>query len=123
MKPAAWITMAVAAMVAAVAWRFAGRSKLVLAIAVVATTLVVFGLAFAVGGWGGCSDRGDCGPVGGTLRAILGIETVLLPLLILFVGARALWRRVMPERAPREPRPRVQTDAKRMRLRDVALGT
>jgi hypothetical protein len=122
MKPAAWIVVAVAAMVASVAWRFARRSKLAMAIAVVATSLVVFGLVFAAGGWGGCHDRGDCGPVGGPLRVILSLETLLLPVLILFAGARALWRRVAPERKPRGKRPRVRGDAARMRPRDVALG-
>jgi hypothetical protein len=122
MKPAAWIVVAIAAMVASVAWRLARRSKLALAIAVVATSLVAFGLAFAAGGWGGCSDRGDCGPVGGTLRVILGIETLLLPVLILFAGVRALWRRVRPQREPKEKRPRVRADAARMRPRDLALG-
>jgi hypothetical protein len=122
MKPAAWIVVAVAAMTASVAWRFARRSKLAMAIAVVATSLAAFGLVFAAGGWGGCKDRGDCGPVGGTLRAILGIETLLLPLLVLAAGVRALWRRVRPEREPRTQRPHVRTDAPRMRVRDIALA-
>jgi len=122
MKPAAWAVVALAAMTAAVAWRFARRSKLALAIALVGTTLAGCGLAFAAGGWGGCSQRGDCGAVGGTLRTILVIETLLLPVLILLAGARALWRRVMPERKPRDERPRARGDGARMRLRDVALG-
>lgn len=122
MKPSAWAVIAVAAMVAAVAWRFARRSKVALAIALVATTLAGCGLAFAAGGWGGCSGRGDCGSVGGTLRTILIVETLLLPLLLLFAGARALWRRIVPEREPRGSRPHVRGDAQRMRLRDVGLA-
>jgi hypothetical protein len=121
MKPAAWIVVAVAAMVAAVAWRFARRSKLALAIAVLATSLVAFGLAFAAGGWGGCTDRGDCGPVGGTLHVVLGIEILLLPVLVLAAGALALWRHFVPERAPRGDRPGARADAARMRPRDIAL--
>jgi len=122
MKPAAWITIAVAAMVAAVAWRFARRSKLALAIAVVGTSLAVLGLAYAAGGWGGCTHRGDCGPVGGRLRVILVIETLLLPLLILAAGARWLWRRFVPEREPKEGRPHARGDAARMRPRDIGLA-
>jgi hypothetical protein len=117
MKPAAWIVVAVAAMIASVAWRFARRSKLALAIAVVGTSLAAFGLAFAAGGWGGCHDRGDCGPVGGTLRTILSLETLLLPLLLLAAAVRALWRRFVPKRKPREKRSRT-----RMRPRDIALA-
>jgi hypothetical protein len=122
MKPAGWAVVAVAAMIAAVAWRFARRSKLALAIALLGTTLAGCGLAFAAGGWSGCSDRGDCGPVGGTLRAILIVETLLLPLLLVSAGARALWRRFVPAREPRERRPRARGDARRMRLRDVGLA-
>ena len=122
MKPAAWAVVALAAVVAAVAWRFARRSKLALAIALVGTTLVGCGLAFAAGGWSGCSHRGDCGPVGGMLRTVLGIETLLLPLLVLVAGARALWRRVVPEREPRGRRPHARGDAARMRPRDVAMA-
>ena len=120
MKPAAWIVVAVAAMVAAVAWRFARRSKLALAIAVVSTSLAAFGLAFAAGGWGGCKARGDCGPVGGTLRTVLGIETLLLPVLLVAAGVLALWRRFVPKRRPRgEGRDGRRA---RMRPRDVGLA-
>lgn len=119
MKPAAWIVVAVAAMVAAVAWRFARRSKLALAIAVVSTSLAAFGLTFAIGGWGGCKARGDCGQIGGTLRTVLGIETLLLPVLLLIAGARALWRRFVPKREPREKRSRA---GRRMRPRDIGLA-
>jgi hypothetical protein len=122
MKPAAWITVAVAAMVASVAWRFARRSKLALAIAVVATSLAVLGLTYAAAGWGGCTHRGDCGSVGGTLRVILGIETLLLPVLLLAAGVRWLWRRFVPEREPKGDRPHTRGDAPRMRPRDIGLA-
>jgi hypothetical protein len=90
MKPGAWAVVGLAALVAAVGWRFARGSKLLLAMALVASTLAGLGLAFGALGYGGCAQPGDCGTVGGTLRTILVVETVLLPVLILCVLVRAL---------------------------------
>jgi hypothetical protein len=121
MKPGAWAVVGLAALVAAVGWRFARGSKLLLAMALVASTLAGLGLAFGALGYGGCAQRGDCGTVGGTLRTILVVETVLLPVLILCVLVRALWRRLVPRRI-RPSRPRARGDAPRMRSRDIALA-
>jgi hypothetical protein len=121
MKPQAWVVIALATLLAPVAWRFARRSKLGLAIAVVATTVAGLGLTFGAIGYGGCAQRGDCGIVGGALRTVLVVVIMLLATLLLFALARALWRRLMPRRRlPR--RPPAWSDAPRMRRRDIALA-
>src|SRR4051794_1446710 len=112
MKPQAWAVIAFAALAAPVAWRFARRSRLALAIALVATTVAGLGLTFGALGYGGCAQREDCGTVGGALRTVLIVAIVLLAALVLFTLARALWRRLV--RAP--------GDAPRMRRRDIALA-
>jgi hypothetical protein len=116
MKPRAWAIIALAAIVGPVAWRFARRSRLALAIAVVATTVAGLGVAFGALGYGGCAQRGDCGSVGGALRTVLTLAILLLAALLLFALASVLWRRLVPRRA----RPR--GDAPRMRRRDIALA-
>jgi hypothetical protein len=116
MKPQAWAVIALAAIVGPVAWRFARRSRLALAIALVATTVAGLGVAFGAFGYGGCAQRGDCGTVGGALRAVLAVAILALAALLLFALARALWRRLVPRRA------RAQGDAPRMRRRDIALA-
>src|SRR4051794_9922930 len=121
MKPQAWVVIALAALVGPMAWRFARRSKLALAIALMATTVAGLGLAFGALGYGGCAQRGDCGTLGGALRAVLIVAVVLLPVLLLLALARALWRRPVPRRA-RSSRPRARADAPRMRRRDIALA-
>jgi hypothetical protein len=121
MKPQAWAVIAFAALAAPVAWRFARRSRLALAIALVATTVAGLGLAFGALGYGGCAQRGDCGTVGGALRTVLTVAIMLLAALLLFALARALWRRLVPRRA-RSGRPRARADAPRMRRRDIALA-
>src|SRR5215203_2350439 len=117
MGPVAWAILAAAAVVAAVAWRFARRSRPALAVAVCATSLAGIGLLFAALGYGGCSDRGDCGPFGGALRTILVLATLLLPVLVVVALVRAAWRRRHPAAPPNRRR--------RMRWRDIgflALG-
>jgi hypothetical protein len=121
MKPQAWVVIALAALVGPVAWRSARRSKLALAIALVATTVAGLGLAFAALGYGGCAQRGDCGIVGGALRTVLTVAIMLLASLLVFALARVLWRRLVPRPAP-SGRPRAQADAPRMRRRDIALA-
>src|SRR3954451_15432760 len=121
MKPQAWVVIALAALVGPVAWRFARRSKLALAIALMATTVAGLGLAFGGLGYGGCAPRGDCGIVGGTLRTVLVVAIMLLASLLLFALARLLWRRLVPRRA-RSGRPRARADGPRMRRRDIALA-
>src|SRR3954463_8188320 len=121
MKPQAWVVIALAALVGPVAWRSARRSKLALAIALVATTVAGLGLAFAALGYGGCAQRGDCGIVGGALRTVLTVAIMLLAPLLLFALARVLWRRLLP-RGARSGRPRARADAPRMRRRDIVLA-
>jgi hypothetical protein len=116
MKPQAWAVIALAAIVGPVAWRFARRSRLALAIALVATTVAGLGVAFGAFGYGGCAQRGDCGTVGGALRTVLTVAILALAALLLFAPARALWRRLVPRRA------RARGDAPRMRRRDIALA-
>jgi hypothetical protein len=116
MKPQAWAVIALAAVVGPVAWRFARRSRLALAIALVATTVAGLGVAFGALGYGGCAHRGDCGTVGGALRTVLIVAIMALAALLLFALARALWRRLAPRRAL------ARGDAPRMRRRDIALA-
>src|SRR3954470_8431932 len=116
MKPQAWAVIALAAIVGPVAWRFARRSRLALAIALVATTVAGLGVAFGAFGYGGCAQRGDCGTVGGALRTVLTVAIMALAALLLFALARALWRRLVPHRAL------ARGDAPRMRRRDIALA-
>src|SRR3954447_10798168 len=116
MKPQAWVLIALAAIVGPVAWRFARRSRLALAIAVAATTVAALGVAFGALGYGGCARRGDCGTVGGALRAVLIVAIMALAALLLFAPARALWRRLVPRRA------HARGDTPRMRRRDIALA-
>src|SRR5215210_5439452 len=84
-----WL-IALAALVGPLAWRFARRSKLALAIALMATTVAGLGLAFGALGYGGCGQRGDCETVGGALRTVLTVAIMLLALLLLFALARVL---------------------------------
>src|SRR3954464_10449786 len=98
MKPQAWVGIALGALVGPVAWRFARRSRLALAIALVATTVAGLGLTFGALGYGGCAQRGDCGTVGGALRTVLIVAIMLLAALLPFALARALWRRLVPRR-------------------------
>ena len=122
MKPQAWALITFAALAAPMAWRGARRSKLALAIALMATTVAGLGLAFGALGYGGCARRGDCGTVGGALRTILVVAIILLAVLLLLALARALWRRVVPRRA-HSGRRRARGDAPRMRRRDIALAS
>src|SRR4051812_18705822 len=121
MKPQAWVVIALAALVGPVAWRFARRSKLALAIALIATTIAGLGPAFGALGYGGCAQRGDCGIVGGALRTVLIVAIMLLAPLLLFALARVLWRRLVP-RGAGSGRARARADAPRMRRRDIALA-
>src|SRR3954471_9512216 len=121
MKPQAWVVIALAALVGPMAWRFARRSKLALAIALMATTVAGLGLAFGALGYGGCAQRGDCGILGGALRTVLVVAIMLLASLLLFALARVLWRSLVPRRAG-SGRPRARADAPRMRRRDIALA-
>src|SRR4051794_41837764 len=113
MKPQAWVVIALAAIVGPVAWRFARRSRLALAIAVAATTVAALGVAFGALGYGGCARRGDCGTVGGALRAGLILAIMALAALLPFLLARALWGRpgahpaLARGGAPRRPPPRL----------------
>src|SRR3954469_19250093 len=99
MKPQAWAGTAPGAPVGPGAWRFARRSKLALALALMATTVAGLGLAFGALGYGGCAQRGDCGTLGGALRTVLVVAIMVLALLLLFALARVLWRRLVPRRA------------------------
>src|SRR3954469_23940771 len=96
MKPQAWTVIALAAIVGPVAWRLARRSRLAVAIALVATTVAGLGVTFGALGYGGCAQRGDCGTVGGALRTVLALAIMLLAALLVFALARALWRRLAP---------------------------
>src|SRR3954449_8264562 len=121
MKPQAWVVIALAALVGPLAWRFARRSKLALAIGLLASAFAGLGLAFGALGYGGCGQRGDCGIVGGALRTVLTVAIMLLASLLVFALGRVLWRRLVPRPAP-SGRPRAQADAPRMRRRDIALA-
>src|SRR4051794_29738520 len=113
-KPQAWVVIALAALVGPVAWRFARRSKLALAIALIATTVAGLGLAFGALGYGGCAQRGDCGIVGGALRTVLIVAIMLLASLLLFALARVLWRGPVP-RGAGSGRPPARGGAPRLR--------
>src|SRR4051794_23920858 len=121
MKPQAWVVIALAALVGPVAWRFARRSKLALAIALMATTVAGLGLAFGALGYGGCAQRGDCGILGGALRTVLVVAIMLLASLLLFALARVLWRRLVPRRAG-SGRPRARGGAPPLRRPGLALA-
>jgi hypothetical protein len=93
MTTAAWVIVGVAALAAAVAARFARRSRLALAIAVCGAVMAVCAILLAGLGYGGCSDRGDCGPVGDALRYAVAIGIVVQPLLLVAAGVVWAWGR------------------------------
>jgi hypothetical protein len=104
MSTASWGIVAAAAVCAGFAAPHARRSRLALAIAIVGACMVLAGLIFGALGYGGCSRRGDCGALGGTLRTVLAAGVLVLPVLLLAAATSWVWRRVRPARA-RSARP------------------
>ena len=96
MTTAAWGIVAVAAVCAGLAAPRVRRSRLALAIAAMGGCVVLAGVLFGALGYGGCSDRGDCGALGGTLRVVVITGTLVLPVLLLLAATSWLWRRVRP---------------------------
>jgi len=113
MSTAAWAIVAAAALCVGFAAPRARRSRPALAIAVTGACIVLAGLVFGAAGYGGCSDRGDCGALGDALRAVLTAGVLVLPVLLLVAASSWVWRRVRPA-GDRSSRP--------IRLRDGALA-
>jgi hypothetical protein len=94
MTAVAWVLVGVAALVAAAAARPARRSRLALAIAVAGTTVTLCAVIYAALGYGGCSDRGDCGAIGGLLRTVIVLGLLGLPVLLVISALAWGWNRI-----------------------------